>query len=225
MIALPGVLTGEELKLVREFLDHAEFEDGKLTAKGAAAERKQNLQAARSKDAEGLNALDQVVVAALGRHAVFQAWAWPRRVTAPLYARYEPGMHYGPHVDSSLMGVEPPLRTDVSLTVFLNDPGEYDGGELAVDLGGGAVSRVKLPAGTAFAYPTTALHQVMPVTRGLRLVAVLWAQSYARDPRVREAVFDLRSVLQSVHSSKPTSVEAQLLQKTLSNLERLFAET
>jgi len=224
VIVLPAVLATEELRLLREFLGQAEFEDGRLTATGVAAARKHNLQLARGQDAEGAGALDQLVLAGLQRSPLFAAYAWPKRITAPLYVRYEPGMHYGAHVDGSLMGLEPRLRTDLSLTLFLNEPGDYDGGELVIDLGGGATQQVKLPAGSAFAYPTTAIHLVRPVTRGQRLVAVVWAQSYARDPRIREALFDLRALQESVVAKAPVSVEAQLLQKTVSNLERLFAE-
>ncbi len=224
MIVLPHVLTPEELHLAREFLETATFEAGRLTATGLAAQRKDNLQAARSSDPEGLAALDRVILAGLERQSLFSAYAWPRRLTAPLYARYEPGMRYGAHVDGTLMGVEPKLRSDLSVTLFLGDPSTYDGGELALNLGGGAIQTIKLPAGTAFAYPTTLIHEVRPVTRGRRDVAVLWAQSYSRDPGIREVLFNLRAVNSSLQERAPNSVEAQLLQKTLLNLERRFLE-
>jgi len=223
MIVLPKVFSPEELRLLREFLEIAEFEAGTLTATGLAAARKRNLQLSRKQDSDGAQALDQVVLEALQRHELFRAYAWPKRVTSPIYARYEPGMEYGAHVDGSLMGAEPPLRTDVSVTLFLSEPSEYDGGELAIDLGGGAVQNVKLPAGSGFAYPTTAVHLVRPVTRGRRLVVVLWTQSYAPDPRAREALFDLRAIRDALNTRAAESLEAQLLQKTLSNLERMFA--
>jgi PKHD-type hydroxylase len=162
-------------------------------------------------------------VAGLQRHPLFAAYAWPRRVTAPLYARYDPGMQYGAHVDGAIMAADG-LRTDLSVTLFLAEPSEYDGGELALDLGGGALHSVKLPAGAAFVYPTGALHLVRPVTRGRRLVAVFWVQSYARDQGVREVLFDLRAVASSLNQQAPQSREAQLLLKSLSNLERRFAE-
>jgi PKHD-type hydroxylase len=223
VIVFPAVLTPEELKLVREFLDEAEFDDGKLTASGLAASRKNNLQAARKKDPEGHAAVDKVVVAGLQRHPLFAAYAWPRRVTAPLYARYDSGMQYGAHVDAAIMGGDG-MRTDLSVTLFLAEPSEYDGGELALDLGGGAIHSVKLPAGAAFAYPTGALHLVRPVTRGRRLVAVFWVQSFARDQAVRELLFDLRAVSSSLSQQAPESRESQLVHKSLANLERRFAE-
>jgi PKHD-type hydroxylase len=223
VIVLPAVLTPDELKLVREFLDQAEFDDGKLTASGIAAARKNNLQAARARDPEGHAAVDKLVVAGLQRHPLFAAYAWPRRVTAPLYARYDPGMQYGAHVDGAIMAADG-LRTDLSVTLFLAEPAEYDGGELSLDLGGGAVHSVKLPGGAAFVYPTGALHLVRPVTAGRRLVAVFWVQSYARDQGVRELLFDLRAVASSLNQQAPQSREAQLVLKSLSNLERRFAE-
>lgn len=222
MIVLPSVLNGEELRLMREFLDNAHFEDGKLTAPGAAA--KKNEQAARDKDPQALSTLDAVVSEALSRHELFRAYAWPRRLSAALYARYDPGMHYGAHVDAPLMGGSPQMRSDISITIFLNEPSEYDGGELAVDFGSGVVQQAKLPAGDAVVYSTTMVHQVRPITRGRRLVAVLWAQSYARDPRVREALFDLRAGVGSLRAKAPAAVEVRLLEKTLNNLERYFAE-
>ncbi len=129
MIVLPEILTADEIRLAREFLGSAPFEVGRLTASGSAAERKNNLQAARSRDPEGLAALDQMIVAVLERHPLFTRYTWPRRVTAPVYGRYEPGMRYGAHVDGPLMGLERKLRTDVSLTVFLSEPAKYEGGE------------------------------------------------------------------------------------------------
>lgn len=225
MIILPGLLSAEELSTAVAFLADAQFEDGRLTASGAAAAAKSNLQISRSSDPEGVSALDQMIVQALHRHPLFTAYAWPQRLTAPLYARYRPGMNYGAHVDASFMGLAPPIRTDISLTIFLSDPAGYDGGELAIDLGGGAIHQVKLPAGHGFAYPSTAVHLVRPVTRGCREVAVLWAQSHCSDPRQREALFDLRAVLESSTARDPAGTETRLLQKTLSNLERCFAGT
>lgn len=223
MIILPGLLTAGELSIAAAFLADAPFEDGRLTASGTAAAAKSNLQLSRSSDAEGTSALDQMLVQALHRHPLFDAYAWPQRLTAPLYARYTPGMAYGAHVDASFMGLEPPIRTDISMTVFLSDPADYDGGELAIDLGGGAIHHVKLPAGHGFAYPSTAVHLVRPVTRGCREVAVLWAQSHCSDPRKREALFDLRAVLASAQARAPADTETRLLQKTVANLERCFA--
>lgn len=221
MLVLTGVLSAEELALIRQALDLAEFEDGKLTA-GLAAPLKDNRQLRRTGAAEEA-ALDGAIAAALARHTLFTAAARPRHITAPLYARYEPGMHYGAHVDAAVMGLGGTVRADVSVTVFLNDPSEYEGGELAVELPGG-VRQVKLAAGDAVAYSTFSVHQVNPVTAGRRLVAVLWAQSRVRDPQMREVLFDLHAAGEALHATHPESLEDRLVHKATSNLLRLVTE-
>ncbi len=222
MLLLPGVLSADELTLVRQVLELAEFEDGRLTARGLAAAAKDNRQLRRT-GAQEEAALDGAIAAALSRHALFCAAVLPCQFTAPLFVRYEPGMRYGAHVDAALMGPGGNVRTDVSITVFLNDPSEYEGGELAIELPGG-VRQVKLPAGDAVAYPTFAVHQVNPVQSGQRLVAVTWAQSRVRDPQMREVLFDLHAAGQALGESRPESLEHRLLQKAATNLLRLVAD-
>lgn len=224
MHVLRQVLTPDELAAVRGALDHPEavFESGKLTAGAGIAHLKHNLQLKREGPAS--TPLDQLVVAALSRHPVFEAWAMPLRFAAPTFSRYEPGMAYGPHVDRSVMGIGNPIRSDVSVTLYLNPPNDYDGGELMIDAPGGARS-VKLAAGDAFTYATTAVHQVAPVTRGRRLVAVVWAQSLVRDESMRQILFDLHAVAASLHERQPDSAEAQLLSKAHNNLLRKVVET
>ena len=219
---LPGVLGADELALIRQVLDLAEFEDGKLTAGALAAAVKDNRQLRRTGAPEEA-ALDGAVGAALARHALFTAAVMPLHLTAPLFARYEPGMRYGAHVDAAVMGPGGSVRTDVSITVFLNDPGEYEGGELALELPGG-VRQFKLPAGDAVAYPTFTVHQVNPVTAGRRLVAVTWAQSRVRDPQMREVLFDLHAAGQALHADRPGSLEERLVQKAATNLLRLVVD-
>jgi len=221
MLLLPGVLGADELALIRQVLDLADFEDGKLTA-GRAAPLKENRQLRRT-GAPAEAALDAAVGDALSRHPLFNAAVQPRHLLVPLFARYEPGMHYGAHVDAASMGPDRSVRADVSITVFLSNPSEYEGGELAIDLPGG-VRQVKLPAGDAVAYSTFAVHQVNPVTSGRRLVAVTWAQSRVRDPQMREVLFDLHAAGQALHASQPESLEDRLVQKATSNLLRLVAE-
>ena len=220
MHLLEGVLSAEELALIRQALELASFEDGKLTASGLAAAAKKNLQLKR--EGAEAEALDRTIVAALSRHAIFCAAVLPKQFVAPLYSRYEPGMHYGAHVDAALMGPDARVRSDVSITVFLNDPSEYDGGELVIELPGG-LREVKLAAGSAVAYSTYAVHEVKPVTRGCRLVAVTWAESRVRDPLMREVLFDLHAVSNALRETRPGSVEIRLLQKAVINLLRLVA--
>ncbi len=221
MMLFENVLSAEELVSVREFLTDAPFVDGKYSAAGYVAERKNNLQL--SSEAEGAEIVGQVVIDALLRHEVFQTWARPLHLTPPIFARYQHGMHYGAHVDAPVIGAGSPLRSDLSVTVFLSDPAGYEGGELAIEIPGG-VRKVKLPAGSVVVYPTQAVHQVCEVSEGERLVAVLWVQSMIRDPHIRQTLFDLEAATTSVSEQMPTSQETILLQKSLSNLRRYFTE-
>jgi PKHD-type hydroxylase len=218
MIVLGNVLAAEELAAIREFLAAADFVDGKATAGGTLRNRKDNEQLQRA-PGEALP-VDQIVAHALLRHPILRAWGMPLRMSAPIFNRYGPGMHYGNHVDSPVAGQNPPLRADLSLTLFLSDPADYDGGELVVESAGGSKA-AKLPAGQAFAYLSNALHRVNPVTRGERLAAVTWVQSMVPDDRLRAILFDLAAVEQSLTQSMPESPELDLLSKAHQNLMRL----
>ena len=221
MIVIPKILTPEQLAPLREHLARAEFVDGKLTAGGAARAVKNNLQLKRD-DVQPLP-IDTLVAGALTNSPQFRAYVSPRRILPPIFSRYAPGMSYGGHVDDAIMGLGQPLRTDIACTLFLSEPGDYDGGELVVRTKFGERS-VKLPAGDAVVYAASTHHWVNPVTRGERLVAATWAQSYVRDAAVREILFDLNTVLRSVTSVAPESDEAALLAKSCQNLLRLHAE-
>ena len=218
---LPQVLTAEEVAALRDALASAVFEDGKATAGAAIRSVKVNEQVARN--SENMADLDALVLGALSRHVLFTSLVQPKRLLAPIYSRYRPGMHYGMHVDNPILGGVQPMRTDVSITLFLSDPSSYDGGELTIESPGGA-RQIKLPAGDAILYPTTAFHQVEPVTRGERLVAVTWAQSYVRDTELRQILHDLNTVAQVLSENNPKAAEALLLAKCHSNLLRKFAE-
>ena len=216
-----NVLTSEELVSVREFLADASFVDGKYSAADYVVDRKDNLQL--EPGAEGLDLVGRVVIDALLRNAVFQAWAKPLHLTPPIFSKYQPGMHYGAHVDAAVLGGGTPLRSDLSITLFLSDPESYEGGELAIEVPGGT-QRIKLPAGNIVVYPTQAVHQVCKVAQGERLVAVLWVQSMIRDPHIRQTLFDLEAATTSVSEQQPESQETLLLQKSLSNLQRYFTD-
>jgi PKHD-type hydroxylase len=222
MRVIDNILNSEELKIVSDFLAQASFTDGKITAGKLTQGKKNNLQLDSKQ--EGTELLDKVIIQALSRNHLFSSLARPRTFSAPLYARYEPGMKYGAHVDSPLMGIGgKPMRTDLSITIFLNDPSEYSGGELVIDADG-QTHAVKLPAGSAFVYPTTLLHQVNEVTKGQREVVVLWVQSMIKDAHIRATLFDLQAATESLSESNEKPIEAQLLQKTFSNLQRYFME-
>lgn len=220
MIVLENVLGAPELAAVREFLRQAEFTDGKATAGAAIRNRKENEQLKRVPGAAV--PVDQIIAQALIRHPILQAWAMPLRMSAPVFNRYGEGMFYGNHVDSPVAGMNPPLRADISLTLFLSDPADYDGGELVVESPGGPKA-VKLAAGSAFAYLSHALHRVNRITRGERFAAVSWVQSMVPDDRLRAILFDLAAVEQSLAQTMPETPELDLLSKAHQNLMRLAA--
>jgi PKHD-type hydroxylase len=204
LLQIPSVLNREELETVRHQLAGAPFVDGRFSAGQAAQRVKQNLE--------------------LDRRAIRDLEALALRVAAPYYARYTPGMQYGDHVDDPIMGADGQLyRSDVSITVFLSDPSEYDGGELVVKTPFGE-QLVKLPAGDAVMYPASSLHRVAAVTRGERLVAVTWLQSLVRDPARRELLHELNCVRERLLASAPESEDAKLVNKTYVNLVRMWGD-
>jgi len=165
-----------------------------------------------------------LVMGSLVRHADYRAGALPLRVAAPFYARYQPGMHYGDHVDDPVMGMGGALyRTDVSITIFLSDPEDYDGGELVVRSSFGD-QRVKLPAGDAVMYPSSSLHHVAEVTRGERMVAVTWVQSLVRDPAQRELLYELNRVREKLLADSAESEEAVMVNRAYVNLVRMWGD-
>jgi PKHD-type hydroxylase len=159
----------------------------------------------------------------LTRHPVFQAAVLPHKVATPFYARYSPGMGYGDHVDDPVMGPGPRYRSDVALTVFLNEPDSYAGGELTIRTSFGAHS-VKYAAGDAVLYPASSVHRVAPVTAGERLVAVLWAQSLVRDPARRELLYELGQAREALLREQPEADETRRVDYAYVNLLRMWAE-
>lgn len=221
---LADVLTPAEREAVTKTLADAPFAPGRATALGPARERKHNLQIARAQ-CESLARIDRLLVDALCRIPDFNRATLPRRFAPPLYARYEPGMAYGSHVDAAVLGAgtPDPMRADLAVTVFLSDPSEYAGGELALQTSFGE-REVKLRAGSAVVYPATTLHQVRPVTRGVRLVAVTWVQSWVRDPAAREILADISRAAEAVQRNSPGSEQSLLLSRAYANLLRRESE-
>ncbi len=216
ILQLPDVLAQDEHLVINTTLAAAKFVDGKLTAGWYAKSVKHNRQLPT---AAGKDLREQVKIA-LNRHPLFQAAVRPKQIHSVLLSRYDPGMSYGRHADNALMGQ---WRSDVSFTLFLNEPGDYDGGELVIE-GANDEATYKLPAGQALVYPASALHRVEAVTRGVRLVAVGWVQSWVRDPAQRELLFDLDTVRRSLFAQMGKSNEFDLLSKSLANLLRQWAE-
>lgn len=218
LFTIPQVLTPEELETVRLILDEAEFCDGKLTA-GWHAKLVKNNQQLASKTPKA-DSLKKQIKQALNNHPLIQSAIRPKNIHTMLFSRYEVGMSYGRHTDNALMGG---LRSDVSFTLFLNEPNEYEGGELVIE-SADAEQSYKLPAGSAIAYPSTSLHRVDPVISGTRLVVVGWIQSYIRDAQCREILFDLDVTRRSLFAQSGKTNEFDLLSKSIANLTRMWAE-
>jgi PKHD-type hydroxylase len=191
LVHIPNVLTADELGEVRSIIEAQAWVDGKSTAGDQAATAKFNLQIAEG-SAAGMQAGD-IVLKALGRSAIFNSAALPFRVLPPLFNRYDAGMKFDAHVDGAIRmiphaGIR--MRADISSTLFLTDPADYDGGELVVDDAYGSHT-VKLPAGDMIVYPASSLHNVTPVTRGSRWSSFFWTQSMVRDDGKRTLLYDL----------------------------------
>lgn len=213
---LEGFLGAEALDAARALMDGARFQEGAATATDAAQAVKRNLQVDPS-DQRTVQALQVLLLQAVNASRGFREHALPKEVHDPRFALYQPGMAYGWHVDSPLMG-HPPVRTDFAMTVFLDPPDTYVGGELELQTPGGLRS-FKLAAGDAVLYPCGHLHRVAPVTSGQRRVMATWIQSLVPDPVQR----GILAALQNVQSRlEPQSQEALDLQQQLANLTRLW---
>ena len=222
LLALPNVLEADELQLARSWLADAPFVDGRLSA-GATARRVKSNQEVEP-GAPDLERLNRLVMGNLVRHPLYRAGAMPLHVATPFYARYRPGMAYGDHLDDPIMGAEGVLyRSDIAITVFLNAPEEYDGGELIIRTPGGD-QVVKSPAGDAVLYPASSIHQVSPVTRGERLVAVTWVQSLVRDPARRELLFGLNAAREKLLHSAAGAPETGQVNAAYLNLIRMWSD-
>lgn len=220
-LPLQKILKEAEVRKIRERLAGASFADGAATAGRHARRVKQNEQIARG--SELAKELGKTVMEALRRSGPFISATLPCRITEPMFNRYAPGMRYGSHVDNAVMYQPAPLRSDISVTVFLSEPSEYEGGELLID-DVALRQKVKLPAGSAIIYPSTSLHRVEPVTRGERLAAIIWVQSLVRDPAQRRILFDLDRVTQSLTKKDAEAGEVDVLSASYHNLLRMWAE-
>lgn len=220
-VILQRVLESEDVERVRRELAEAPWRSGKRTAGAAARGVKENLQADGSNP--GVQALERFVSEALRRHPLFEIAARPARLTRIIFSRYEPGMTYGAHTDDALMGAsEDKLRTDLAFTVFLAERGSYDGGALVVTSALGE-HEVALNAGDAILYPAGSIHYVAPVTRGARLAAVGWVESFVPDAGQREILFDLSVTRGRLADAGAARDELLVLDKSISNLMRMWA--
>lgn len=221
VFCIAEIMNADALSELARIMESARFQDGRETAGWAARLVKNNRQLGR--EGEASRRARSLVLDALRRNAVFAAAALPRHIRPPLLVRYEPDMAYGGHVDDALMGGDDPVRSDLSVTVFLNDPAEYEGGELILDMPGGE-QVFKLPLGAAVVYSSTTLHRVEPVTAGARRAAVTWVQSLVRDGARREILFDLDRTRRAIFETQGKTAEFDTLSKTYANLLRMWAE-
>ncbi|MBD8524827.1 Fe2+-dependent dioxygenase [Pseudomarimonas arenosa] len=216
---IPDLLSAEQVTLLRELAANKEFVDGRATNAQSRVKHNQQID---QQDKE-VEAAGDVVVRALFGHPLVQRTAFPRTIPAPTIARYVPGMHYGPHLDEAVLQTRPqPMRSDMSCSVFLNEPEEYEGGELEIWLGSER-PRIKGRAGSAVIYPTGVIHQVLPVTAGQRLVAVTWMQSRIPSAQHRHILFHH---LELMHRLGPKCDEGDklLLESVRTNLMRLWVD-
>lgn len=224
LLQIPDVLTPDEVKWIRETLGGAEWVDGRVTAGHQSARAKQNMQLPEGHPAAAK--LGDVVVAALERSPLFMSAALPLKVFPPLFNRYEGGQSFGNHVDNAIRqvtGTPHRVRTDLSATLFLSAPEEYDGGELVVEDTYG-VHSVKLPAGHLILYPASSLHHVRPVTRGARIASFFWIQSMVRDDGERTLLFDLDTAIQRISREAPDHPSVLQLTGVYHNLLRRWAD-
>jgi PKHD-type hydroxylase len=198
LVCVPNVLSKAEVAEFRGIMDGVAWEDGRSTAGAQSALVKDNEQL--PPDSEVSRKLGARVIRALTASPLFISAAIPRHIFPPLFNRYATGKHFGVHVDNAVRG-DPlsglRIRTDLSVTLFLSEPEEYDGGELVVEDYYGS-HEVKLPAGDLVLYPATSLHTVTPITRGARVASFFWLQSMIRDGHARSMIFDLDHAIQGL---------------------------
>ncbi|MCG6898067.1 MAG: Fe2+-dependent dioxygenase [Thiocapsa sp.] len=222
LLTIPQLLNPAQITKIHETLVGAPFVDGKLSAGFAAGRVKRNEE--MRPEPERMQRLVRIIMASLGHHETFRFGVLPHRVADPIVARYTPGMAYGEHVDDPIMGSGGPrFRSDVSMTIFLNAPETYDGGELVIRTPFGE-QQVKLAAGDAIIYPSSSLHRVAEVTHGERLVALTWIQSHVRDPARRELLYELNLAREQLLKDAPGESTTAYVDRSYANLLRMWGE-
>ena len=225
LLHVPGVLAPSQVTQIRQAIDGAEWIDGRATVGEQGAQVKRNRQLAEG----GALSLrwGELILKALEAHALFMSAALPLRYVPPLFNRYEGGEQYGLHIDGAIRAVPGTglkLRTDLSCTLFLSAPHDYDGGELeVVDTFG--THEVKLPAGDLILYPSSSLHRVLPVTRGARVSSFFWVQSLVRDDAQRTLLFEFDQRVQRLRAQLGDSEDVVALTGQYHNLVRMWADT
>lgn len=224
LLTIQSVISPVNLKKIRDLLAKANFVDGTLSAGSAAKRVKQNEEVAVNDVT--LTELNNIVMKGLVTHPEYQTAALPLRIATPFYARYTTNMAYGDHVDDPVMGVgtgSQAYRSDLSITVFLSEPDEYQGGELVIRSNFGEQT-IKLKAGDAVMYPSSSVHHVNPVEDGERLVAVTWVQSMIRDTQQRELLYTLNKAREHLLQTAPESEHSKQVDISYVNLVRMWSE-
>jgi PKHD-type hydroxylase len=226
LLQIPEVLTADGVQRVRAILAAAQWADGRITAGTQSAQVKNNLQL--PEDAPASREARAMVLEGLQRNALFFTAALPKAIFPPLFNRYEGAANaFGNHVDNAVRTVSATgmrLRTDLSATLFLSEPSEYDGGQLVIEDTFGT-QQVKLPAGQLVLYPSSSLHCVQPVTRGARVASFFWVQSMVREPERRRLLFDMDMAILGLRTQYGEIAAAVALTGTYHNLLRMWAET
>lgn len=225
IVSVPNVLDAQQVGDMRRQLDAAAWIDGRVTAGHQSARAKDNAQL--PEDSPVARQLGEIILAALERNPLFVAAALPLKIFPPLFNRYQSGQAFGVHVDNAvrqIRGTPHRIRTDLSATLFLAAPEEYDGGELIVEDTYGAQT-IKLPAGHMVVYPASSLHRVQPVTRGARIASFFWIQSMVRDDGERTLLFDLDLAIQRLNRDTPGHPSLVQLTGVYHNLLRRWADS
>jgi PKHD-type hydroxylase len=224
LLAIPDVLTADQVLRARQVFDDTEWVDGRVTAGHQSVRVKDNMQLPEGSPAA--RELGATIVGALEQNPLFVSAALPASVFPPLFNRYQGGQSFGTHVDNAIRqvtGTPHRIRTDLSATLFFTAPNEYDGGELVVEDTYGA-HQVKLPAGHLILYPSASLHHVRPVTRGARIASFFWIQSMVRDDGKRTLLFDLDVAIQRLANGGGENPIAVQLTGVYHNLLRQWAD-
>ena len=218
---IKGILVPQQLATAHQLIAAGKYGDGSTSAGMAARRVKHNEELAL--DPAQMSDLNNLVMNSLVQNPVYRSAAMPLRIAAPYYAHYTKGMSYGEHVDDPIMGTGSELyRSDVSITIFLNSPDEYDGGELVIQTAFGG-EQVKLPAGDAVLYPSSSVHRVAEVTRGERLVAVSWVQSLVQEAEKRALLHELNQARETLLRERPDADETRQVNQSYINLVRMWS--
>ena len=223
LVTIPEVLNNEDIGVIQDLMATANFHEGSASA-GAEAKRVKNNHEMFISDTE-LQRLNNLVMGKLIKNPTYIDAAFAAKIAAPYYAKYSKGMSYGNHVDDPVMGpANQRYRSDIAITIFLNSPEAYEGGELIINTPFGE-QKVKLNAGDAVLYPSSSTHRVAEVTKGERLVAVTWLQSMVRDPSKRELLYNLHQAREDLLKNSPASETTERVSNSYVNLVRMWSDT